>query len=90
MPWFRNHYVCVACEGHWIAEHVEAREDHCPFCRAYEVAPYKSDDWSVVVEPADDGFVVLECTQVSARGPDYKPLGRFPSLDAARAFVAAR
>jgi hypothetical protein len=42
MAWFRNHYVCLACEGHWLAEHAEAIEADCPFCRAYDVAPYKS------------------------------------------------
>jgi hypothetical protein len=51
MAWFRNHYVCIACQGHWIAEHAEAIEQDCLFCRAYDVAPYKSDDWSGIVEP---------------------------------------
>ncbi len=93
MAWFRNHYVCDACNGHWIAEHVEVREAHCPFCRAYDVAPYKSDDWSVVVLPADEAYVVLECakeSEKSADRPDYRPLGSFPSLKQAKAFLAAR
>jgi hypothetical protein len=90
MPWFRNHYVCEACDGHWIAEHTEVIEAHCPFCRVYDVAPYKSDDWSLVVQPQDDGYVVLEAAAVTAQGPNYRPLGHFDSRDAARAFVAAR
>ena len=51
MPWFRNHYVCIACEGHWLAEAAAAQDGDCPFCRAYDVTPYKSDDWTLIVEP---------------------------------------
>jgi len=47
MAWFRNHYVCTACDGHWIAESAEALEEHCPHCRAYDVSPYRSDDLAV-------------------------------------------
>jgi len=90
MAWFRNHYVCTACEGHWVSEHDEIVEMQCLHCRAYDVTPYKSDDWSVVVEPQDDGYVVLEAIAVTPHGPNYKPLGRFDSRDAARAFVSSR
>ncbi|MEI9803233.1 MAG: hypothetical protein WDN48_00710 [Pseudolabrys sp.] len=89
MAWFRNHYVCIACQGHWVAELVAAHEDNCPFCRAYDVAPYKSDDWTLVVEPQGDAFVVLECAAANAHGPDYRPLREFASLGEAKAFVAA-
>ena len=88
MAWFRNHYVCVACDGHWIAEHAAAQEADCLFCRAYDVTPYKSDDRSVLVEPEGDGFVVLECVEVSAHGPDYRTVGRFGNRDKAREFLA--
>lgn len=50
MAWFRNHYVCLACDGHWIAEGVEvAEEADCPHCRAYDVTAYRSDDLSAAV-----------------------------------------
>lgn len=90
MPWFRNHYICAGCEGHWLAERAAAQEDDCPFCRALDVTPFKSDDWTLIVEPEGEVFVVLECAEVNAHGPDYRPLGRFVSRDAARAFVAGR
>jgi hypothetical protein len=90
MPWFRNHYVCTACEGHWLAEHAEAQDDDCPHCRAYAVFPYKSDDYTHVIEPAGDAFLVLECTRVTAHGPDYKKRKRFPTREAAQAFIKAR
>lgn len=94
MPWFRNHYVCTACQGHWLAEHAERQESDCPHCRAYDVAPYKSDDWSRVIDRQShaqgDQFVVLECVKVGAHGPDYRRRQRFGSHDAAKAFLAAR
>ncbi len=89
MAWFRNHYVCTACEAHWLAERPAAVEDDCPFCRAYDVVPYKSDDWTRVVEPKGDAFVVLECAEVKT-APDYRAVGSFASRAAARAFVAER
>ena len=44
MTWFRNHYVCTVCEGHWLAEAAEVQDADCPHCRAYDVVPYRSDD----------------------------------------------
>ncbi len=90
MPWFRNHYICTVCEGHWLAEHSEAMEADCPHCRALDVSPYKSDDRSRVIDHDGDAFVVLECIDVTVHGPDYKPLGRFVSRDAAREFLTGR
>ena len=49
MSWFRNHYVCVACEGHWLAESSEVQDADCPHGRAYDVVPYPSDDLTRVV-----------------------------------------
>ena len=48
MAWFRNHYICTACEGHWLIECVEVQDEHCPHCRAYDVTPYRSDDLTVI------------------------------------------
>lgn len=94
MPWFRNHYVCIACDRHWLAEHAQVQDADCPFCRAYGVTPYKSDDRTRIVAPQSSaeggGFVVLECAQVDAHGPDDRPLGRFASRGEAKAFLAAR
>ncbi len=76
------------------AEHDAAHDEHCPFCRAYDVTPYRSEDRSVIVEPQGGAqgeiFVVLECAAVTTHGPDDRPLGRFPTRAAALAFRAAR
>ena len=72
MSWFRNQYVCEACDGHWIAEHTEVIEAHCPHCRAYDVVPYRSDDLTIIVAtPAvtDRELVVaLKATAAKMRG----------------------
>jgi hypothetical protein len=90
MPWFRNHYICTACEGHWLAEQAEAQGADCPHCRAYDIAPYKSDDWSRVVDRQGDRYVVLECVKVTSHGPDYRARKRFGSNAEATAFLAQR
>ena len=90
MPWFRNHYICTVCEGHWLAEQAEPQDNDCPHCRAFDIAPWKSDDWSRVIERDPKGFVVLECVKVNAHGPDYRRRKRFKSHDEAKAFLAAR
>jgi hypothetical protein len=65
MAWFRNHYLCTACEGHWIAEHVEVLDAHCPHCRAYDVTPYRSDDLTVIA---------LKAVAVKMRRADNSPV----------------
>jgi hypothetical protein len=43
MP-FRHHYYCDACDGTWLVEAEVAIEGDCPFCRAHDVFPYRSDE----------------------------------------------
>jgi hypothetical protein len=71
MAWFRNHYVCLACDGHWIAESVEVLEADCPHCRAYDVTPYRSDDMAVTAaQPsvAKELVATLRATAEKMRG----------------------
>jgi len=90
MPWFRNHYACTVCEGHWHAEAAEAESVHCVHCRAYDVAPYRSDDFSRVIDRDGARFVVMECVKVTKRGPNWRAVKRFDTRDAAKAFLAQR
>jgi hypothetical protein len=80
MSWFRNQYVCEACNGHWIAEHTEAIEAHCPHCRAYDVVPYRSDDLTIIVAKpvaTDKELVVaLKATAAKMRGAAPRPHSR--------------
>jgi hypothetical protein len=83
MSWFRNQYLCEACNGHWIAEHTEAIEAHCPHCRAYDVVPYRSDDLTIIVAtPAvtDRELVVaLKATAAKMRVVAPRPRSRRPA-----------
>jgi len=63
MTWFRNHYVCVSCEGHWLAEAAEAQDADCPHCRAYDVVPYRSDNLA---------RIAVHASAVKARAPVTK------------------
>jgi len=90
MPWFRNHYICTVCEGHWHAEAAEAEDAHCIHCRAYDVAPYRSDDVSRVIDRDGARFVVMECVKVTKRGPNWRAVKRFDTRDAAKAYLAQR
>ncbi len=66
MAWFRNHFICTACEGHWLIECVEVQDEHCPHCRAYDVTPYRSDDLTVIA---------LKAVAVKMRRPDNRKSG---------------
>ena len=80
MAWFRNHYLCSACEGHWIAECVEVQDEHCPHCRAYDVVAYRSDNLDIIVatpEVTDKELVVaLKATAAKMRGAAGEPRTR--------------
>jgi hypothetical protein len=99
MALFRNHYVCAACDGHWIAESVEVLEVDCPHCRVYDVAPYRSDDLTVVMaakagtemaSTEKDLVAALKATAVKMRGKDRstgRPVIRAKGRGAARVAV---
>ena len=90
MAWYRHYYCCEACDGTWLAEWCDLREDDCPFCRAKDVFPYRTDDWSLVIEEEIDGFVVLASRETAEDEPDYRELGTFPTMEKAHAFLARR
>jgi len=90
MPWFRNHYFCESCGATWAAEWSDIVYDDCPFCRAQHMMPYKSDDRTVIVAREGDSFVVLRSPETAGDDPDYEEIGRFPSREAAAAFLAGR
>lgn len=98
MAWFRNHYVCTACDGHWIAEGVEALDTDCPHCHAYDVAPYRSDDLTAVAAAQtvvpDHAVAALKATAAKMRGKDrgkdrgkVRPVIRSKGRGAARVAV---
>lgn len=90
MSWFRHHYICESCDGSWLGEAVLMVESDCPFCGVRDHFPYKSDDWSLVVEPARGKFVVLETVKSARHPPDYRRRKSFRTRAQAEAFVRGR
>ncbi len=88
MPWFRHHYSCESCDGSWLAEAELVIDGDCPFCGARDTAPYKSDDWSLVIEPERDKFVVLQLSKSARQQPDYRRRRAFATRAQAEAFAA--
>ena len=90
MAWFRHHYYCAACDGTWLVHGSVYAEDDCPFCHAHDNLPYRTDDWTLVIEQDVDGFVVLASPDTAEDDPDYRAVAVFPSREAAQAYLASR
>lgn len=65
-------------------------DDDCPFCGARHMTPYKSDDWTVVIEKEGDKFVALCSPETAEYDPDYGASGTFPTRAEAKAYLASR
>jgi hypothetical protein len=96
MAWFRNHYVCIACDGHWIAEGTEVIEADCPHCHAYDVVAYRHDDLSVVTAEAGTEKALVAALKATAEkmrgmadkaGVKVRPVIRAKGRGAARVAV---
>ena len=90
MAWFRHHYYCAACDGTWLLHCAGPEVDDCPFCHAREVMPYRTDDWTLIIEQDVDGFVVLASRDTADDDPDYQAVATFPTREQAQAYLAAR
>ena len=90
MPWFRHHYSCETCEGHWLAEAAELVEGDCPFCAARDIFPYKSDDRTLVVEREGKQYLVMGASAAESQHPNYRLLKTFTKRKEADAYVADR
>jgi DNA-directed RNA polymerase subunit RPC12/RpoP len=90
MAWFQNHYVCARCGENWLDEWSAMCEDDCPYCGARHMSPYKSDDWTTIVEQAGKSFVVLRSAEAAEYDPEYCRLGIFSTRAKAQAFMASR
>lgn len=87
MAWFRHHFCCETCDGHWLVHGAGPREDDCPFCGARDLFPYRSDDRTRIIEAEADGFVVLGSAETAKDDPDDRELGRFRTRADAEAFL---
>ena len=89
MAWFLNHYKCDKCRRRWTDEWSCMCDDECPHCGARDMIPHTSEDLTTLVEREGKQFIVLQSPETAEDDPDYRELGRFPSREAALAFLAA-
>ena len=54
------------------------------------MSPYRSDDWTLVIEEQGNKFVVLRSAETAEHDPDYRELGKFPTRAEAKTFLASR
>ena len=89
MAWFLNFYRCDRCRKVWTDEWSCTCDDECPHCGFRDMTPFKSEDLTELIVEESDGFVVLRSSEGAEDDPDYEELGRFPTRDAAKAFLGA-
>jgi hypothetical protein len=53
------------------------------------MSPYKSDDLTELVVPADKEFIAMRSPDSAEHDPDYEELGRFPTQAKAEEFLAS-
>ncbi len=90
MPWYRHHYTCEGCDGHWLAEAAILIQADCPFCDVGDIFPYKSDDWTLKIERDGKKFAVLEASAAESKHPNYRLLKLFAKRKEAEAYIAGR
>jgi hypothetical protein len=88
MAWYANHYSCERCGRDWTDEWSCMCDDDCPHCGSRHYSPEDSEDLTEVIERDGADFVVLRSPDTAEDDPDYKEIGRFPTEEAARAFLA--
>jgi hypothetical protein len=52
------------------------------------MSPASSDDLTEVIEREGDEYVVLRSLEIAEHDPDYREIGRFPTLKEAEAVLA--
>jgi hypothetical protein len=88
MAWFLNFYKCDECRRRWTDDWSCMCDDQCPYCRARDMTPYKSEDLTELIEHEGNEFVVLRSPDTAEHRPEYRELGRFPSRAKAEEFLA--
>jgi hypothetical protein len=87
MAWYANHYSCERCGEEWVDEWSCMCNDECPECGARDYEPFDSDDLTEVIVSEGGAFVVLCSPDTAEHDPDYEEIGRFPTQEAAQAFL---
>jgi hypothetical protein len=89
MAWFLNHYKCDRCRRRWADEWSCMCDDECPHCGARDMTPYDSENLTEIIEQDGNEFVAIRSPDTAEHDPDYREVGRFPSLEKAEEFLAS-
>jgi hypothetical protein len=89
MAWFLNFYDCDRCNREWTDEWSCTCEDDCPHCGARHMCPTKSEDLTDLIEQEAGEFVVSRSPETAEHDPAYRELGRFPTREKAKEFLAS-
>ncbi len=89
MAWFLNFYKCEKCRRRWTDEWSCMCDDTCPSCGARDMTPHDSENLTMLIEEEAKEFVVLGSPDSVEHDPDYRELGRFPTLAKAEEFLAS-
>ena len=63
-------------------------DDDCPRCGSRHYSPEHSEDLTEIIVPEGGVFVVLVSPDTAEDDPSYEEIGRFPTHEAAEAFLA--
>lgn len=63
-------------------------DDECPYCGARDMSPVKSKDLTELIIPEVGEFIVMRSPDSAEHDPDYKEIGRFPTHEKAKEFLA--
>jgi hypothetical protein len=89
MAWFLNLYKCDRCRRRWSDEWSCMCDDTCPRCGARDMTPYESENLTEIIEQDGNEFVAIRSPDTAEHDPDYREVGRFPSLEKAEEFLAS-
>jgi hypothetical protein len=87
MAWYRNHYHCGDCGTDWEDEWSCCCDDECPHCGSRNWSPVESDDLTEVIRTDGHEFFVYVSPPTAEHRPNYKPIARFPTEQAAARYL---
>jgi predicted nucleic acid-binding Zn-ribbon protein len=88
MAWFLNIYRCARCNRIWTDEWSCMCDDECPHCGIRDMSPFQSEDLTELIEQVGDEFVAIRSPYTAEHEPDYREVGRFPTREKAKVFLA--
>jgi hypothetical protein len=87
MAWFRNQYLCNACNCNWQDEWSATCDDDCPYCGTRHMAPYDSVDLTEIIEESNGKFLIYRSPASAEDSASYELIAACDSREAAAKFL---